>query len=98
MARRFAELGHSVVGCGRDASAAASGVMHVVRAFLPAMIERRRGVVVNFSSGWGTSTSPYVASYCASKHAIEGLTGALAQELPEGLAAVNGRSQRIPGS
>lgn len=65
-----------------------SGTAHVCRAFLPAMIARGSGVVVNLSSGWGRSTSPHVAPYCASKWAIEGLTGALAQELPRGLAAV----------
>jgi NAD(P)-dependent dehydrogenase (short-subunit alcohol dehydrogenase family) len=32
--------------------------------------------------------SPEVAPYCASKYAIEGLTQALAEELPAGLAAV----------
>ncbi|HVU17519.1 MAG TPA: SDR family oxidoreductase [Candidatus Didemnitutus sp.] len=64
------------------------GVATVLRHFLPPMIERGRGVVVNFSSGWGRSTSPEVAPYCASKFAIEGLTQALAQELPDGLAAV----------
>ena len=64
------------------------GVVNVLHAFLPAMIERRRGVVVNMSSGWGHSTAPRVAPYCASKFAIEGLTRALAQELPDGLAAV----------
>lgn len=64
------------------------GVFNVCRAFLPAMIERGTGVVVNFSSEWGRSTSPEVAPYCATKFGVEGLTKALAQELPVGLAAV----------
>jgi NAD(P)-dependent dehydrogenase (short-subunit alcohol dehydrogenase family) len=64
------------------------GVANVLRHFLPAMIARKRGVVVNFSSGWGRSTSPEVAPYCATKYAIEGLTLALAQELPPRIAAV----------
>lgn len=64
------------------------GVANVVRHFVPAMIEKRAGVIVNFSSGWGRSTSADVASYCCSKWAIEGLTRALAQELPDGLAAI----------
>jgi NAD(P)-dependent dehydrogenase (short-subunit alcohol dehydrogenase family) len=64
------------------------GVANVIRAFVPAMVERNRGVIVNFSSGWGRSVSPEVAPYCASKWAIEGLTKALAEELPSGMAAV----------
>jgi NAD(P)-dependent dehydrogenase (short-subunit alcohol dehydrogenase family) len=64
------------------------GVYHVCRAFIPAMMEAGRGVIVNFSSGWGRSTSPDVAPYCATKWAVEGLTQALAQELPAGMAAV----------
>jgi NAD(P)-dependent dehydrogenase (short-subunit alcohol dehydrogenase family) len=65
-----------------------NGVTNVIRHFLPAMIERRSGVIVNFSSYWGRSTAPDVAPYCATKWAIEGLTRALAQELPKGLAAL----------
>ena len=64
------------------------GTANVIRHFVPAMVERERGVIVNFSSGWGRSTSPEVAPYCATKYAIEGLTLALAQELPRGMAAV----------
>jgi NAD(P)-dependent dehydrogenase (short-subunit alcohol dehydrogenase family) len=52
------------------------------------MVAAKKGVIVNFSSGWGRSTSAEVAPYCASKFAIEGLTKALAQELPKGMAAV----------
>jgi len=64
------------------------GVANAIRAFVPAMVARKGGVVVNLSSGWGRSTSPEVAPYCASKFAVEGLTKALAQELPGGMAAV----------
>lgn len=73
---------------GRVLDTNVDGTANVIRAFLPAMMARGRGVVVNMSSGWGRSTSPEVAPYCASKWAIEGLTQALAQELPPGLAAV----------
>jgi len=64
------------------------GVTNTIRHFVPAMIERQRGVIVNFSSGWGRSTSPNVAPYCATKWAIEGLSKSLAAELPKGMAAV----------
>lgn len=64
------------------------GVANVIRHFVPAMIQRGRGVIVNLSSGWGRSTSPEVAPYCATKWAMEGLTKALADELPAGMAAV----------
>lgn len=64
------------------------GVAYVVRHFAPAMIERGSGVFVNLSSGWGRSTDPEVAPYCATKWAIEGLSRALAQELPRGMACV----------
>ena len=64
------------------------GTTNVIRHFLPPMVERGQGVVVNFSSGWGRSTSPGMAPYCATKYAVEGLSQALAQDLPPGMAAV----------
>ena len=64
------------------------GVANVIRHFVPAMVVRASGIIVNISSGWGRSTSPEVAPYCATKWAIEGLTRALAQELPRGMAAI----------
>ena len=64
------------------------GVQAVIRHVVPAMVEAAQGVVVNLSSGWGRTVSAGVAPYCASKWAIEGLTKALAEELPSGMAAV----------
>jgi NAD(P)-dependent dehydrogenase (short-subunit alcohol dehydrogenase family) len=65
------------------------GAANIIRHFAPEMIKRKRGVIVNFSSGWGRSVDAEVAPYCASKWAIEGLTMAFARELPSGLAAVS---------
>lgn len=64
------------------------GVANVIRHFVPAMVKRKSGVIVNFSSGWGRATDAGVAPYCASKWAIEGLTRSLAQELPKGMVAI----------
>ncbi len=64
------------------------GVANVIRHFVPAMVARRSGVIVNLSSGWGRSAEARVGPYCASKFAVEGLTRSLAQELPVGMAAV----------
>ena len=65
-----------------------NGTVNMIRAFIPAMIQAKHGMIVNMSSGWGRSASANVAPYCASKWAIEGLTRSLAQELPPGLATV----------
>ena len=64
------------------------GTANVIRHFAPEMVRRKKGIFVNFSSGWGRSVDAEVAPYCASKWAVEGLTLALAQELPSGMAAV----------
>ena len=64
------------------------GVANVIRHFVPAMVKRKSGIIVNFSSGWGRSTSPEVAPYCATKWAIEGLSQACAAEVPAGVAVI----------
>ena len=64
------------------------GVSNTMRYFLPYMIKAKKGIIVNISAAWGKSVSPKVSAYCASKFAIEGLSKAVASELPEPLACV----------
>ena len=65
-----------------------NGTVNVIRHFAPPMVAQKSGIFINFSSGWGRSTSPEFAPYCATKWGIEGLTQAFSQELPAGMAAV----------
>jgi len=64
------------------------GPMNLARRFLPYMLKRRSGIIVNFSSGWGREVDQRVSAYAASKWGIEGMTKSLATELPPGMAAV----------
>jgi short-subunit dehydrogenase len=57
------------------------GLMNVTRAFLPKMIERRAGRVVNVSSVGGRITLPYFGVYNSTKYAVEALSDALRYEL-----------------
>jgi 3-hydroxybutyrate dehydrogenase len=59
----------------------ATGPYLVTRAVLPGMLERRWGRVVNVASVAGLHGAPYVSAYTASKHAVVGLTRALAAEV-----------------
>ena len=65
-----------------------NGVASMIRAFMPAILTAGEGVIVNMSSGWGRSTSPEVAPYCASKWAVEALSQAMSQEVPPGIAVI----------
>jgi short-subunit dehydrogenase len=53
----------------------------LTRAFLPPMIERDRGGVINISSGFGMAVMPSFAAYCATKHYVTGLSEALVADL-----------------
>ncbi|MFT4083211.1 MAG: SDR family oxidoreductase [Nocardioides sp.] len=57
------------------------GLMEVTRAFLPGMRSRRRGRIVNISSGMGRQTLPLHGAYNASKYAVEALSDALRMEM-----------------
>ena len=59
----------------------ATGPYLVARAVLPAMLERGWGGVINVASLAGLVGAPYVTAYTASKHALVGLTRALAAEV-----------------
>lgn len=64
------------------------GLLHVTRAALPAMRERRRGHVINVSSLGGYRSVAGFGVYCSTKFAVEGLTEALHAELaPLGIHA-----------
>jgi NAD(P)-dependent dehydrogenase (short-subunit alcohol dehydrogenase family) len=57
------------------------GSVAVIKAVLPSMRSRRTGHIVTLSSMAGLTALPGVAFYGASKFAIEGITGSLAQEV-----------------
>jgi NAD(P)-dependent dehydrogenase (short-subunit alcohol dehydrogenase family) len=59
------------------------------RAFVPAMRENRWGRIVNIASTAGLGGYAYTSAYCASKHALVGLTRALAIELAKTGITVN---------
>lgn len=57
------------------------GVLRVNRAALPGMRTRRKGLLINVTSVLGRTTLPYMAPYCASKHALESVSEAYRLEL-----------------
>ena len=65
------------------------GAVHASQAVLPGMIERGFGRIVNIASTAGLKGYPYVTAYCAAKHALVGLTRALAAEIAARGVTVN---------
>ncbi len=57
------------------------GLMAVTRAFVPAMMKRGSGRVINVSSIGGLIAFPMFGAYTASKHAVEAISDALRLEL-----------------
>jgi NAD(P)-dependent dehydrogenase (short-subunit alcohol dehydrogenase family) len=61
----------------------------LTRALVPGMIARGFGRVVNVASNAGLSGYAYTMAYCASKHAMVGMTRALAVEIAASPVTVN---------
>ena len=59
----------------------ATGTFLCTQAFLPAMLLRRQGSVVNVASVAGLAGARYIAAYAAAQHAVIGLTRSVAAEL-----------------
>jgi NAD(P)-dependent dehydrogenase (short-subunit alcohol dehydrogenase family) len=56
------------------------GVIFGMKEALPRMLERRRGHIVNIASLAGKAGFPHAATYCATKHAVVGLSEAVRAE------------------
>lgn len=58
-----------------------NAVIHLCRLAAPGMVARRRGAIVNLSSLSGRNTDAGNAIYAATKHALNGFTGSLFEDL-----------------
>lgn len=67
----------------------ATGPFLCAQAFVPGMVARRWGRIVNIASLAGRTGAPYIAAYASTKHALVGLTRALAAELADKGITVN---------
>jgi 3-hydroxybutyrate dehydrogenase len=66
-----------------------TSAFRLARALVPQMTRARWGRIVNIASTAGLTGYPYTSAYCASKHALVGLTRALAVELARTGITVN---------
>lgn len=58
-----------------------SALVELTGRFLPGMVERRRGAVMNVASVGGFGPGPFMATYCATKAFVLSFTESLAAEL-----------------
>jgi NAD(P)-dependent dehydrogenase (short-subunit alcohol dehydrogenase family) len=57
------------------------GPLRMMRAVLPSMRRKNKGLIVNISSVLGFLPAPYMGVYASSKHALEGLSETLDHEV-----------------
>jgi NAD(P)-dependent dehydrogenase (short-subunit alcohol dehydrogenase family) len=67
----------------------ATGAFYCMRAVVPMMVEAKWGRVINVASIAAKAGAPYIAAYAASKHALLGLTRAVAAEVAARGVTVN---------
>ncbi len=65
------------------------GPFSLTRALLPPMIKRGFGRIVNVASNAGRAGYAYTSAYCASKHALVGMTRAVAAEIARTPVTIN---------
>jgi NAD(P)-dependent dehydrogenase (short-subunit alcohol dehydrogenase family) len=73
----------------RTMSVNVTSAFRLARALVPAMVDEGWGRIVNIASVAGLTGFAYTSAYCASKHALVGLTRALATELARTNVTVN---------
>jgi NAD(P)-dependent dehydrogenase (short-subunit alcohol dehydrogenase family) len=66
-----------------------TGPLLVTQGFLPGMLERSWGRIVNVASVAAKAGAPYISAYAASKHALLGLTRSLGVEVAAQGVTVN---------
>ena len=57
------------------------GQVYLIKAFLPKMLERNQGHILNVASVMGLTGASHMTDYCASKFASVGFTESLRQDL-----------------
>jgi NAD(P)-dependent dehydrogenase (short-subunit alcohol dehydrogenase family) len=67
----------------------ATGPFLCAQTFVPGMVARRWGRIVNVASIAGRTGAPYISAYASTKHALVGLTRSLAAELADKGITVN---------
>jgi 3-hydroxybutyrate dehydrogenase len=67
----------------------ATAPFRVIRGLVPGMVSRKWGRVINVASNAGISGYGYSAAYCAAKHAMVGMTRALAIDLARTGVTIN---------
>lgn len=80
---------HTHAEISRTMAVNADALMHITREFLPGMLERKQGHIVNISSAAGMVGNPKMSVYAASKWAVIGWSDSLRLEMEKLNTGVN---------